>query len=142
MFASASDLHLNIGGNNPAVNAGTDIGLTMDFDAQTRPFNGVPDIGADEVQTVSTAGETSLGGRVVTAGGRGIRNVLVTVSGGGLEQPRIARTGAFGYYSFDNLQAGETYVVTVSGKRYTFQVPSRIVTLNDQLADVDFTANP
>ena len=35
---------------------------------------------------------------------------------------------------------GETYVVTVAGKRYVFINSTRIVTLNDAVADIDFVA--
>ena len=140
MFVSANDLHLNIGGNNPAINAGTNSGLTTDFDGQMRPFNGLPDIGADEVQTVPTAADVSLGGRVSNANGQGIRNIRVVITGGNLSEPRTALTSSFGYFSFDGLGAGETYVVTVAGKRYVFINSTRIVTLNDAVADIDFVA--
>ena len=89
-----------------------------------------------------TAGEVAVGGRVLTAGGVGIRNARVTVSGGDLAQPLTALTGAFGNYRVDGLTAGETYVVTVASKNYAFEVPSRIVTLGDSVADLDFTARP
>jgi hypothetical protein len=54
----------------------------------------------------------------------------------------MATTGSFGYYSFDGLQTGETYVVTVASKRFTFQVPSRVISLIDNVADADFIADP
>ncbi len=142
MFVSTSDLHLKLSSNNPAINTGTSTGTTTDFDGQTRPFNGTPDIGADEVQTVPTAAEVSLSGRVTNPNGQGIRNIRVVISGGSLSEPRLATTGSFGYFSFDGLEAGETYVVTVSGKRFVFVNPSRVVTLVDSLADVDFVGRP
>jgi len=88
-----------------------------------------------------TASEVSLSGRVTTADGRGIRNARVVVSGNGLPIPVVATTGSFGYFSFSGLTAGETYVVTVNSQRFTFSVPSRVVTLVDNLADMDFTAD-
>ena len=129
---------MNTSGNNPAVNAGTNTGLAEDFDAQPRPFNGVPDIGADEVQVVPTAADVSLGGRVADANGRGIRNVRIFISGGSMAGPRSAVTNGFGYYRLDGLQAGKTYVVFAAGKRYAILNPSRIITLNEELVDVDF----
>ena len=42
---------------------------------------------------------------------------------------------------FDGLTAGQTYVVTVNSQRYTFSMPSRVITLVDNLADVNFTAD-
>lgn len=38
--------------------------------------------------------------------------------------------------------SGETYVLTVNSKSFTFQVPSRVINLNDNVTDADFTANP
>jgi len=96
--------------------------------------------GLEFLQT--TASGVSMSGRVTTASGAGIRNARVTVSGNSLPEPMITTTGSFGYFSFDGLTAGETYIVTVNSQRYTFQVPSRVITLVDNLTDVDFTAEP
>jgi len=94
-----------------------------------------------EFVPVDAAG-VSLSGRVTTADGRGIRNARVIVSGNGLPEPRTATTGSFGYFSFEGLTAGQTYVVTVTSQRYTFSVPSRVITLVDNVADADFVADP
>jgi len=88
-----------------------------------------------------TAAGVSLSGRVTTADGRGIRNAHVVVTGNGLPEARTATTGSFGYFSFEGLTAGETYVVTVNSQRYTFSVPSRVITLVDNVADADFVAD-
>jgi hypothetical protein len=90
----------------------------------------------------STAANASISGRVLTADGRAIRNATVTVTGHSLPEPIVTQTGSFGYYAFDGLRTGETYVVTVSQQRYTFQAPSRIVSLTDNIADLDFIAAP
>ena len=89
-----------------------------------------------------TAANVSLGGRVTTAGGNGISNARVTVVGGPLTAPRTVLTSGFGYYSFEDLPAGQTYIVTVGSKRFTFAVPSRPVVLVDSIGDFDFVAEP
>lgn len=89
-----------------------------------------------------TAAGVSLSGRVTTADGRGIRNARVVISGNGLPEPRTVATGSFGYFSFQGLTAGQTYVVTVNSQRYTFSVPSRVITLVDNVDDADFVADP
>jgi len=89
---------------------------------------------------VPTAANASLGGQVLTASGQGIRNATVVISGGGLTAPRYATTGTFGYYQFDGLPVGESYVVTVVSKRYTFLTPSIVVNLQDNIADINFEA--
>lgn len=88
-----------------------------------------------------TASGVTMAGRVTTADGRGIRNAHVVVSGDGLAEARTATTGSFGYFSFEGLTAGQTYVVTVNSQRYTFSVPSRVITLVDNMADVNFVAD-
>lgn len=89
-----------------------------------------------------TAAPASITGRVMTSEGIGIRNARVVVTGNSLTQPITVVTGSFGYYSIDGLQAGETYVITVNSKRFNFTVPSRVITLVDNLENVDFTAEP
>jgi hypothetical protein len=79
---------------------------------------------------------------VLTAGGQGIRNTKVTISGGDLTESRIVATGDFGYFNFSGLTPGQTYVVTVEPKRYVISHPIRVVTLLDNLADFDFIAEP
>ncbi len=138
IFASQDDLHLNVSGNNPAINAGVEIGVSIDFDGQPRPFNTLPDIGADEVQSVPTAGEVSINGRVTFADGRGIRGVTVTVYGGNLVAPRSSITSSFGYFRIDGLTAGQSYVVSVSGKRFIFDVTARIVSAGEDAFNIDF----
>jgi len=90
----------------------------------------------------ATAANASVSGRVATADGRGIRNATVVVTGNSLAAPIAATTGSFGYFTFDGLATGETYVVTVNSQRYTFAAPSRVLSLVGNVADADFTADP
>jgi hypothetical protein len=91
---------------------------------------------------VPTAAEVSISGRVTTSSGAGIKNAAIVVTGNGLPRPFIAKTASLGYYMIEGLQAGETYVVTVVSKRFTFQVPSRVISLTDSVDDIDFVADP
>jgi hypothetical protein len=86
--------------------------------------------------------DVSLSGRILTAGGAGIRNSLVTVSGGDLPAPVTVQTGSFGYYEFQGLHSGQTYTVTVATKRYVIAQPVRMVTLAGNVSDFDFVAEP
>jgi len=90
----------------------------------------------------STAANASISGRVTTSDGQPIRNATVSITGNSLIEPIVLQTGSFGYYSIDGLRTGETYVVTVGQGRYTFQVPSRVVSLIDNITDLDFTGEP
>lgn len=88
-----------------------------------------------------TAAEVSVGGRVLTADGRGIQNARVTlIFPNGTAQTSL--TGSFGYYRFDELPVGQTYVLTVSSKRFIFVNPSQFVTVTEELTELNFIAAP
>jgi hypothetical protein len=86
-----------------------------------------------------TASDVSIAGRVLTGEGRGIRGARVTVTGNSLASPITVTTGVNGRYTIPGLTAGETYVVTVGARRFFFELPSRVITLTDNVADADFT---
>lgn len=83
----------------------------------------------------------SLSGRVTNPAGNGIRGARMILEGGGMAEPRFARTASFGYYSFDGIATG-VYMVTISSKGHTFAMPTRVVTLNDNVTDFDFVTEP
>ena len=87
-----------------------------------------------------TAGSTTVSGRVVLAGGKGLGSVMVTLSGGSLTAPRTTRTNQFGNFLFDGVEVGETYVISVAHRRYGFAQSSQVVTVIDSVADLVFEA--
>ena len=87
-----------------------------------------------------TAANSKISGRVTTANGNGIRNATVTVSGGNLTQPLTVKSGTFGAYNFDELASGATYIVTVSAKKFSFENPTRVVNLSEDISDADFVS--
>ena len=126
----------NLCSGGPCVNAGTNT---------LGPIVGVIDCpgrwtGAEN--QIVVAANASISGRVLTSNGNGIRNAVVTLSGGTLTQPVTIQTGPFGSYNFEGLQVGQTYFMQVSAKRFRFSSPSRIITLQDNLEGMDFIANP
>jgi len=88
---------------------------------------------------IATAAELEIGGQVLTANGRGISGatVALTDSAG---QTRIVKTSSFGYFRFKEINAGETYTVNISSKRYNFSEPTRIISPNESISDLNFTA--
>ncbi|MBS1792684.1 MAG: carboxypeptidase regulatory-like domain-containing protein [Acidobacteria bacterium] len=98
------------------------------------------DIGAFEFQ-VPTAAAAAVSGRVLTASGSGLPNVLVSLADGA-GSVRAVRTNSFGYYRFDAVPTGETCVLAVRAKSYVFATPTRIIAVNDELTDIDFVAEP
>jgi Subtilase family/Carboxypeptidase regulatory-like domain len=85
-----------------------------------------------------TAAAVSVSGRVTTGAGIGIGSASVTLAGQS-GPSRTVRTNPFGYYRFDDVSAGQTYMVSVSAKRYRFA--PRTITVGDDLTEVDFTPN-
>lgn len=89
----------------------------------------------------TTAALVPVGGRVITSGGQGVRGVIVTLT---LDDQVVRRclTGSFGYYRFDDVEAGQTVIISVAAKRFTFAQPSIVLLLTDSFTNVDFVANP
>jgi hypothetical protein len=87
-----------------------------------------------------TAAAAVVGGRILTAGGQGIRSVQVTITFPSGEI-RSTVSSAFGYYRFAEIPVGHTYVVTISAKKYRFAIDSQVREVRDDLQDLDFIAN-
>ena len=93
------------------------------------------------IATTVTAGSATIGGRVVSPYGRGLSGATVTmfdVFGG----RRTARTNSFGYYSFADVPAGRTYYFQVNSKKYVFEEPIRVLSVEDDFGGLDFYASP
>lgn len=87
------------------------------------------------IQVGSTAAGVSVSGRVVTPDGRGIRNATVFITDGSGNR-RIATTSSFGIYRFEDVEAGQSYVIGVNSKQYRFT--ARSIQIVDSLTDFDF----
>lgn len=81
-----------------------------------------------------TAANVSIGGRVLSARGRAVNNALVTLtlSDG---DTRVVRTNGFGRYLFEDIEAGQTVIISVSAKGATYE--PRLLTASEDLAEVD-----
>jgi YD repeat-containing protein len=85
----------------------------------------------------SKCGSVSVGGRVLTAAGRGIfgaTDTLIDANG----NARQARTDSFGYYRFEDVAAGQTVIVQVRHKRYDFA--PQVLSVAEEVNNVNFTA--
>ena len=89
-----------------------------------------------------TAATASISGRILSAESGGVRNVIISLSGLSGGRARTARSTTFGFYQFENVPVGETYILTVRSNRFVFLPDTRIVTLLDDLTGMDFTAQP
>jgi len=130
---------------NPGTANGTIISNTARvqdfFFLFTDPQGNNQSIARTTVTTTPTAATVSVSGRVMTASGRGIRNVVIrlTDSEGNL---RTAISNSFGYYRFNDVEAGATYILTATGKRFSFSQPSQVLNINDETDGVNFIGSP
>lgn len=141
----STETHALLAGS-PAIDKGN-TALTADQRGLFRPSDNasIPnaangaDIGAFEVQAAPTAASVSIGGRVSTPTGRGLMNarVYLTDSSG---NTRMILTTSFGYYRFTDVASGETYVLQVASKRYSFA--AQVVSVAEDLTELNFTAQP
>jgi hypothetical protein len=87
-----------------------------------------------------TAASVSVSGRVLNANGKGIRNVQLTlISASGESQTVLS--GASGYYRFTEVASGQTCVLTVSARKYTFANPTQVLNVNEELSEINFVAD-
>jgi len=93
-------------------------------------------------QLAPTAAPASISGRVVDSFGNGIGGARLTVTDAANGFTWNAISSPFGYYTIDGLEVSNFYVMTVAHKRYQFTDDTRSFTLNEDLAGLDFIANP
>ncbi len=98
--------------------------------------NGTNVIDGLTIAPCSTAAGVEVSGRVITPDGRGLRNAVVSMTDAA-GVTRTATSSTFGFYSFEDVAVGETFVMSVASRRYRFT--PRIVQVLDNLSDVDFT---
>lgn len=90
-------------------------------------------------QLVPTAAGVSIGGRVLNATGSPLYRVRVTLAApDGTTRTTLSNT--FGYYRFDDVEVGTTYLVNAFDKQYHFE--PRVVTLADEITELDLVATP
>jgi hypothetical protein len=99
---------------------------------------GTPGAWVDTITGIScapTSAGVDVSGRVLTPDGRGLRNATVTMTDSN-GVVRTATTSSFGFYRFEGVTVGESYVMGVSSRSYRFT--PRVVQVFDTLTDVDF----
>lgn len=86
-----------------------------------------------------TTAQASVGGRAMTENGRGIANAEITLTDadGAI---RTARTNSFGYFSFEEVSAGRTYILRVVSKKHVFAEPVRVLSVQQAITDIEFIA--
>ena len=95
------------------------------------------DIGAFETQVAPTSAAVLIAGRVFAPDGRALKNarVILTDSQG---NARTALSTSFGYFRFDAVEIGQTYMLSVSSKLYTFE--PQIVQVFEEITELNLIA--
>lgn len=88
-----------------------------------------------------TAAVASVGGRVVTSSGRGIRNVLITMTDAS-GATRATISSAFGRFNFGEVPSGATYIFSARAKRFTFNQPTQAFSITEDTNDIVFVGDP
>lgn len=113
--------------------------FTLNTAANTMSANGISAFSDWAIGNLGpSAANVSVAGRVLTADGRGVRNAIVSLTDSN-GNTLTARTTSFGYYHFDDVLSGGTYVISVTSKRYQFA--PRSITVADNVTDFDLIAD-
>lgn len=128
----------------PNTNLSTGAAVTLQSDDKAvvaglaQPTGGNNDFGvARFLSSLPTAAPVSVAGRALTADKRGIRGAIVTLTAPNGET-RTTLTGTFGFYRFADVLAGETYILTIRAKRFSFTPDTQILTVLEEIAEADF----
>ena len=88
-----------------------------------------------------TAASVLISGQIMTSNGSGISGAVIrAIDDDGII--KTARTGTFGYYLIEGLQAGRSYIVTVDHPRYTFDPASVVRSVDENITDLNFVTIP
>ena len=80
-----------------------------------------------------TAGGVTVGGTALGADGRALYGARVTLTDAD-GMTRTALTNPFGYFTFSDVPAGESYVISATARGYTFE--STLMTIGDEITDI------
>ena len=143
---TSTEILLRTNNKKTAVNKNDAPSVTIDQRGVPRPVDNPAitnaadgtDIGAYEVAAPSAAG-VSISGRVLTQDGNGLSDAVVKIT---MANGEIitAKTSSFGFYNFEDIPAGQTYVLTTASRRYVFE--PRIVFTGEEIVNLNFTALP
>jgi hypothetical protein len=87
---------------------------------------------------VPTAANSSISGRVTNI--RGSARTVITLTRASTGESLFTRPNQLGYYRFENLASGEEYILSPSRKGYRFEPQNRLVSLEENLDNIDFQA--
>ncbi len=90
--------------------------------------------------TIVTAADASISGRVVDPYGRGLSGATLSLVDFTTGLTTYVTTNTFGYYKFNGLEVSNFYNLDVKHRRYQFNESVKTISLQADLADVNFSA--
>lgn len=153
LFPTPDTIAINVNGISAAAGAGSILRLSFQVigtQGQSSPLNfvsfmfnegdpaSVTNNGSISLLPVTSAG-VSVSGRLLTSSGRAVSRGTVSLSDG-LGNVRRIQTNTLGYFRFDEVAVGETYVLSATARGYSFQ--ARTLNVMDQISDVEIVAEP
>jgi hypothetical protein len=90
------------------------------------------------IQLAPSAGQASISGRVMDAGGRPVAGAVIQLWNVSTGVYRNATSGSMGYYTIAEVPVSDFYVLTATHGRLSFDNNTRSFTVNDDVTDVDF----
>jgi hypothetical protein len=85
---------------------------------------------------VLTAAGVSVGGMIYNSTGSGLGRAKITVTDSD-GHSRSTMSNHFGYYKFEDIEAGKTYFFSINHRKYIFN--TRIITVNDSISRLNFS---
>lgn len=86
---------------------------------------------------VPTGASVFVKGRVLSQTGRGISGAIVTLTNqAGISQ--TVKTNPFGYFVFNEIEVGQSYIITVSSKQYQFS--QQVLSVNGNVEELSIIA--
>jgi hypothetical protein len=152
--------------NPTIVYAGTDIGVyySVDSGANWVPYGqGLPRVAVFDLKITNamprmvriathgkgmyqalaalgpTAANVKVSGRVLTNSGNSVNGAVINLTND-QGQIRTVRSNPFGYFAFEDLDAGQTYTFSAQHKQYQFK--PRVVTVEEDLTGFNIIASP
>ena len=144
----ATQTHALLTGST-AIDKGSAFGLATDQRGylRTNDLPGVPnsptgdgtDIGAFEFESTPNTAGFSVSGRVLDNTGRGDNKAVVILTDSVGNKYSIY-TNAFGYFTFNNIAGGESYVATAQSRGLQFT--PQVISVNSNVQGIEITALP
>ena len=88
------------------------------------------------------AADAVISGRVTSAEGRGLRNVLIRLISPDGSFTRQVITGRNGFYNLGEVPTGAVYIITPTARRFSFDPANLVYEHRDEISNLNFTGQP